>query len=49
MRVELRTETVSDLVAAAWFYERQRSGLGQHFSDAMFAHLAYLETGFIDK
>ena len=44
MRVELRTEAISDLVAAAWFYERQRSGLGEQFSDAMFTHLAYLET-----
>jgi len=44
MRVELRTEAISDLIEAAWFYERQRSGLGDQFSDAMFAHLAYLET-----
>ena len=44
MRVELRTEAISDLIEAAWFYERQRNGLGDQFSDAMFAHLAYLET-----
>ena len=44
MRVELRTEAIADLIDAAWFYERQRVGLGDQFSDAMFAHLAYLET-----
>ena len=44
MRVELRADAISDLVEAAWFYERQRSGLGDQFTDAMFAHLAYLET-----
>ena len=44
MRVELRIEAISDLVDAAWFYERQRGGLGDRFMDAMFAHLAYLET-----
>ena len=44
MRVELRTEAISDLVEAAWFYERLRGGLGDHFSDAIFAHLTYLET-----
>ena len=44
MHVELRTEAVSDLVEAACFYERQRGGLGEQFTDAMFVHLAYLET-----
>ena len=44
MRVELRTEAISDLVEAARFYERQCGGLGDRFIDAMFAHLAYLET-----
>ena len=44
MRVELRIEAISDLVDAAWFYERQRGGLGDRFMDAMFAHLASLET-----
>ncbi len=44
MDVELRTEAISDLVEAAWFYERQRGGLGDQFTDAMFVHLAYLET-----
>lgn len=44
MHVELRTEAISDLVEAAWFYERQGRGLGEQFSDAIFSHLAYLET-----
>ena len=44
MRVELRTEAISDLIEAVWFSERQRDGLDDQFSDAMFAHLAYLET-----
>ena len=44
MHVELRTEAVSDLVEAARFYERQCVGLGEHFTDAMFVHLAYLAT-----
>ena len=44
MRVELRIEAISDLVDAAWFYERQRGGLGDRFMDAMFALLASLET-----
>jgi plasmid stabilization system protein ParE len=44
MRVELRTEAVSDLIEAAWFYERQRGDLGDEFIDAIFAHLAHLET-----
>ena len=44
MHVELRTEAVSDLVEAARFYERQRGGLGEQFTDAMFVQLAYLET-----
>lgn len=44
MHVELRTEAVSDLVEAARFYERQRVGLGEQFTDAMFMQLAYLAT-----
>ena len=44
MHVELRTEAISDLVEAAWFYERHGRGLGEQFSDAIFSHLAYLET-----
>jgi len=43
MRAELRTEAISDLIEVAWFYERQRTGLGEQFSKAIFAHLAYLE------
>ncbi len=44
MRVELRTDAISDLVEGALFYERQCGGLGDRFTDAMFVHLAYLES-----
>ncbi|MFN0196813.1 MAG: type II toxin-antitoxin system RelE/ParE family toxin [Planctomycetaceae bacterium] len=44
MHVELRIEAISDLVEAAWLYERQRGGLGDRFTDAMFVHPASLET-----
>lgn len=44
MRVELRDEARQDLVDAAWFYERQKSGLGDHFIDCVAADLGILES-----
>ncbi|MDA1052695.1 MAG: hypothetical protein O3C40_19745 [Planctomycetota bacterium] len=44
MRVELRDEARQDLADAAWFYERQKSGLGDHFIDCVAADLGTLES-----
>lgn len=35
MRVELRDEAREDLADAAYFYERQSSGLGDYFIDSL--------------
>lgn len=44
MRVELRVEARLDLVAGALFYEQQREGLGNYFTDRLFEDLERLET-----
>ncbi len=44
MRVELRAEARHDLVEGAWFYEQQREGLGDYFTDRLFEDLGRLET-----
>lgn len=44
MRVELRAEARHDLVQGAWFYEQQREGLGDYFTDCLFGDLERLET-----
>ena len=46
MRVELRDEAREDLVDGAWFYGRQRAGLGEYFVDCVAADLATLESTF---
>jgi hypothetical protein len=43
MRVELRVEARRDLLEGALFYERQREGLGDHFTDCLFEDLDRLE------
>ena len=43
MRVELRVEARQDLLEGAWFYERQREGFGDYFTDCLFEDLDRLE------
>ena len=43
MRVELRVEARHDLLEGAWFYEQQREGLGDYFTDCLFEDLDRLE------
>jgi plasmid stabilization system protein ParE len=43
MHVELRVEARQDLVEGALFYEQQREGLGDYFTDCLFDDLARLE------
>ena len=43
MRVELRVEARRDLLEGAWFYEQQRQGLGDYFTDRLFEDLERLE------
>lgn len=43
MRVELRIEARRDLLEAALFYDRQREGLGDQFTDSLFEDLERLE------
>jgi hypothetical protein len=44
MRVELRAEARQDLVEGAWFYEKQRTGLGEYFVDSVLNDISLLET-----
>lgn len=44
MRVELRVEARRDLLEGAWFYEQQREGLGDYFTDCLFEDLDRLES-----
>lgn len=44
MRVELRAEARRDLVEGALFYEQQRDGLGDYFTDRLFEDLGRFET-----
>ena len=39
MRVALRVEARQDLLAGALFYEQQRDGLGDYFTDCLFEDL----------
>ena len=39
MRVELRVEARNDLIEGALFYEQQREGLGDYFTDRLFEDL----------
>ena len=43
MLVELRVEARHDLVEGALFYEKQREGLGNYFTDCLFEDLDRLE------
>ena len=43
MRVELRVEARRDLLEGALFYEQQREGLGDYFTDCLFEDLDRLE------
>jgi len=43
MRVELRVEARHDLLEGALFYEEQREGLGDYFTDCLFEDLDRLE------
>ena len=43
MHVELRVEARHDLVEGALFYEAQRKGLGDYFTDCLFGDLDRLE------
>jgi hypothetical protein len=43
MHVELRVEARHDLLEGAWFYEQQREGLGDYFTDCLFEDLDRLE------
>lgn len=43
MHVELRVEARHDLIEGALFYDRQREGLGDYFTDCLFEDLARLE------
>lgn len=43
MRVELRVEARRDLLEGAFFYEQQREGLGDYFTDRLFEDLERLE------
>lgn len=44
MRVELRVEARHDLVEGALFYEQQREGLGNYFTNCLFKDLDRLES-----
>jgi len=44
MRVELRAEARHDLLEGAWFYEQQREGLGDYFTDCLFEDFERLES-----
>ncbi len=46
MRVELRDEAREDLADGAWFYDRQKEGLGDYFIDCVASDLAKLESEF---
>ena len=43
MRVELRLEARHDLLEGALFYEQQRDGLGDYFTDCLFEDLDRLK------
>ncbi len=43
MHVALRLEARHDLIEGALFYDRQREGLGDYFTDCLFEDLARLE------
>ncbi len=43
MRVELRIEARHDLIDGGLFYEQQREGLGDYFTDCLFEDLERLE------
>ena len=43
MRIELRIEARHDLVEGALFYEKQREGLGDYFTDCLFDDLDRLQ------
>jgi plasmid stabilization system protein ParE len=43
MHVELRVEARHDLIEGAPFYDRQREGLGDYFTDCLFEDLERLE------
>jgi hypothetical protein len=43
MHVELRVEARHDLLQGALFYEQQREGLGDYFSNCLFEDLERLE------
>ena len=43
MHAELRAEARHDLLEGAWFYEQQRVGLGDYFTDCLFEDLDRLE------
>ncbi len=43
MRVELRVEARHDLLRGALFYERQREGLGDYYTDCLFEDLERLQ------
>ena len=44
MRVELRVEARHDLEKGALFYEQQREGLGDYFTDCLFEDFDRLES-----
>ena len=46
MRVELRDEAREDFASGAWFYDRQKAGLGDYFVDCVAADLTSLESTF---
>ena len=46
MPVELRDEAREDFVVGAWFYDRQKAGLGDYFVDCVATDLASLESTF---
>ena len=46
MRVELRDESREDLAGGAWFYDRQKAGLGDYFVDCVASDIATLESTF---
>ena len=43
MHVELRVEARQDLIEGALFYEQQREGLGEYFTDCLFEDLHRLD------
>jgi hypothetical protein len=44
INVELRVEARNDLVDAALFYDGQRAGLGDYFTECLFRDLGRLKT-----